>query len=71
MPFFFKVWVLEILGFYQSFELMLVPFWVRLDQVFLDGHLFYHGCLLLFAVCIFYDDVSNQIGQGKLFMFMF
>ena len=38
---------------------MIVPFRVGLDQVFLGGHLFCFGCLLLFAICIFNDDVSD------------
>ena len=48
--------VIRVLSF------MFVPFWVGLNQVCLGGHLFCFGGLLLFAVCIFYDDVSGQIG---------
>ena len=55
----------------RVFSFMFVPFWVGLDQVCLGGHLFCFGCLFLFAVCIFYDDVSDQIGKGQLFLFMF
>ena len=39
--------VIRVLSF------MFVPFWVGLDQACL--HLFCFGCLLFFAVCIFYD----------------
>ena len=38
---------------------MIVPFRVGLNQVFLSGHLFCFGCLLLFPICIFNDDVSD------------
>ena len=40
---------------------LIAPFRVGLDQVFLGGHLFSFGFLLLFVVCIFNDDVSDQI----------
>ena len=40
---------------------MFVLFCVGLDQVCLGCHLFRFGCLLFFVVCIFYDDVSDQI----------
>ena len=50
---------------------MIVPFWVGLDQVCLSVDLFYFCCLLLFAVCIFNDVVSDQISQGQLLMFVF
>ena len=43
--------VIEVLSF------MIVPFRVGLDQVFLGGHLFFFGCLFLFKICIFNDDV--------------
>ena len=57
--------VIRVLSF------MVVPFRVGLDQVCLSGRLFCFGCLLLFVVCIFYDDVSDQIDQGQLFLFVF
>ena len=50
---------------------MIVHFRVGLDKVCLGGHLFCFGCLLFFAVCIINDDVSNQIDQGQLLLFMF
>ena len=50
---------------------MFLPFCVSLDQVFLGCHMFGFDCLLLFAVCIFYDDVSDQISQGQLLLFIF
>ena len=50
---------------------MFIPFCVSLDQVCLGCHLFRFGCLLLFVNCIFYDDVSNQISQGQLLLFVF
>ena len=50
---------------------MIVPFRVGLDQVFLSGNLFCFGCLLLFVVCNFNDDVSDQINHGKLLLFVF
>ena len=50
---------------------MFIPFYVGLDQVCLGCHLFRIGCLLFFAVCIFYDDVSDQISQGQLLLFIF
>ena len=57
--------VIRVLSF------MIIPFWVGLDQICFGGHLFCFGCLLLFAVCIFYDDVSDQISQGQLLLFVF
>ena len=50
---------------------MVIPFRVGLDQVCLGDHLFCFGCLLLFTVCIFNDDVSDQISQGQLLLFVF
>ena len=38
---------------------MILPLKVGLDKIFLGGHLFYFGCLFLFMVCIFNDDVSD------------
>ena len=38
---------------------MIVPFRVGLDQVCLGSNLFCFGCHLLFAICIFNDDVSD------------
>ena len=57
--------VIRVLSF------MFVPFLVGLDQVCLGGHMFFFGCFFIFAVCIFYDNVSNQISQGQLLMFVF
>ena len=45
--------VIRVLSF------MFVPFFVDLDQVCLGGHMFFFSCLFFFAVCIFYDDVSD------------
>ena len=50
---------------------MIVPFKVSMDQVFLGDHLFCFGFLLLSGICIFNDDVSDQISQGQLLMFVF
>ena len=50
---------------------MIVLFRVGLHQVCLGGHLFFFGCLLLFSVCIFNDDVSDHINQGQLLLFAF
>ena len=47
--------VIKVLSF------IIVPFRVGMDQVFLGGHLFCFDCLLLFAICIFNDDVSDHI----------
>ena len=57
--------VIRVLSF------MFVPFCVSLDQVCLGGHLFCFGYLLFLAVCIFYDDVSDQTSQGQLLLFVF
>ena len=57
--------VIRVLSF------MIVPFKVGLDQVYLGGHLFCFGCLLLFAICIFNDDMSDKISQRQLLLFMF
>ena len=58
--FFFESLRVRNLGFViKVLSFMFVPFWVGLDQVFLGGHLFYFGCLLFFAICILYDDVSD------------
>ena len=57
--------VIRVLSF------MFVHFLVSLDQVCLGGYLFCFGCFLLFVVCIFYDDVSNQISQGQMLLFVF
>ena len=50
---------------------MIVLFRVGLDQVCLGSRLFSFGCPFLFAVCIFNDDVSDQISQGQLLLFVF
>ena len=50
---------------------MFVPFCVGLDQVCLSCHMFHFACLLLFAICIFYNDVSDQISSGQLLLFVF
>ena len=50
---------------------MIVPFRVGLDQVCFCGHLFCFGSLFLFVVCIFNDDMSDQISQGQLLLFVF
>ena len=49
--------VIRVLSF------MIVPFMVGLNQVCFGGHLFYFGCLMLFVICIFNDDVSDKISQ--------
>ena len=57
--------VIRILSF------MIVPFSIGLDQVCLGGHFFCFGCLLLFAICIFNDDVNDQISKGQLLLLVF
>ena len=47
--------VIKVLSF------IIVPFRVGLNQVCLYGHLFCFGCLLLFVICIFNDNVSDKI----------
>ena len=56
---FYSVGVRNFRFIIRVLSFMFVPFWVNLDQVCLSGHLFYFGCLILFVVCIFYDDVSD------------
>ena len=50
---------------------LIVHFRVGLDQVCLGGHLFCFGCLLLFVICIFNDDVSDHISQAQLLLLVF
>ena len=46
-------YVIRVLNF------MIVPFSVDLDKVCLGGHFFCFDCLLIFAICIFNDDMSD------------
>ena len=52
-------------------SLMIVHFRVGLDQVCLGDHFLCFDCLLLFAICIFNNDMSYQISQGHLLLLLF
>ena len=52
-------------------RLMVVPFRVGLHHICLRVQFLCFSCLLLFAICVFNDDMSDQVEQKQLLLLVF